>query len=44
MSTPGVDEARDFLQRHPEIDSVDLLISDLNGVLRGKRIPSDNLE
>ncbi|MBY5926136.1 MULTISPECIES: glutamine synthetase family protein [unclassified Halomonas] len=44
MSTPGVDEARDFLQRHPEIDSVDLLISDLNGVLRGKRIPTDNLE
>jgi len=44
MSTPPVDEARDFLARHPEIDSVDLLLSDLNGVLRGKRIPRDNLE
>lgn len=38
------DEARDFLDRHPDVDSVDLLISDLNGVLRGKRIPRDNLE
>ncbi|MGQ7247660.1 glutamine synthetase family protein [Halomonas sp. V046] len=44
MSTPPVDEARDFLARHPEIDSVDLLLSDLNGVLRGKRIPRGNLE
>ncbi|UYG08816.1 glutamine synthetase family protein [Halomonas sp. M4R1S46] len=39
-----VDEARDFLERHPEIASIDLLISDLNGVLRGKRIPRENLE
>ena len=44
MGTPSVDEARDFLARHPEVDSVDLLISDMNGVLRGKRIPRDNLE
>ncbi len=43
MSSPA-DEARDFLDRHPDVDSVDLLISDLNGVLRGKRIPRDNLE
>lgn len=44
MGTPSVDEARDFLARHTEVDSVDLLISDMNGVLRGKRIPRDNLE
>ncbi|QOR39434.1 glutamine synthetase [Billgrantia diversa] len=43
MSSPA-DEARDFLDRNPDVDSVDLLISDLNGVLRGKRIPPDNLE
>ncbi|MFC4973644.1 glutamine synthetase family protein [Halomonas beimenensis] len=39
-----VDEARDFLERHPDIASIDLLISDLNGVMRGKRIPRTNLE
>ena len=39
-----VDEARDFLDRHPDIASIDLLISDLNGVQRGKRIPRENLE
>lgn len=36
-------EAESFLVRHPDIDSVDLLISDLNGVMRGKRIPRENL-
>lgn len=44
MSSLPVDEARDFLARHPDIDSIDLLVSDLNGVLRGKRIPRENLE
>ncbi|WP_136249196.1 glutamine synthetase family protein [Halomonas borealis] len=44
MSLTPSDEARDFLERHPDVDSIDLLISDLNGVLRGKRIPRDNLE
>ncbi|SEK58795.1 glutamine synthetase family protein [Halomonas daqiaonensis] len=44
MPSLPADEARDFLDRHPDVDSIDLLISDLNGVLRGKRIPRDNLE
>ncbi|TDO12524.1 MULTISPECIES: glutamine synthetase family protein [Halomonas] len=44
MSSSPADEARDFLDRHPHVDSIDLLISDLNGVLRGKRIPRNNLE
>ncbi|GGX82079.1 glutamine synthetase [Litchfieldella qijiaojingensis] len=44
MSSSPAGEARAFLERHPDIDSIDLLISDLNGVLRGKRIPRDNLE
>ncbi|MGQ4880376.1 glutamine synthetase family protein [Billgrantia sp. LNSP4103-1] len=39
----SADQAREFLERHPDIDSIDLLISDLNGVMRGKRIPRDNL-
>ncbi|PMR78829.1 glutamine synthetase family protein [Billgrantia endophytica] len=43
MSSLTADQARDFLERHPDIDSIDLLISDLNGVMRGKRIPSTNL-
>lgn len=44
MPPVPADVPRDFLDRHPEVDSIDLLISDLNGVLRGKRIPRDNLE
>ncbi|GHC19921.1 glutamine synthetase family protein [Aidingimonas halophila] len=42
-TTRSIDEAEAFLERHPDIDSVDLLISDLNGVPRGKRIPRNNL-
>ncbi|GED22134.1 glutamine synthetase family protein [Halomonas halmophila] len=44
MSPDSVDEATAFLEQHPEIATIDLLISDLNGVLRGKRIPRENLE
>lgn len=40
---PSSDDVQAFLARHPEIDSIDLLISDLNGVTRGKRIPRNNL-
>ncbi|WP_111414609.1 glutamine synthetase family protein [Billgrantia lactosivorans] len=43
MTWLSADQAREFLERHPAIDSIDLLISDLNGVMRGKRIPRDNL-
>ncbi|RCV91152.1 glutamine synthetase family protein [Billgrantia montanilacus] len=43
MSSTPTDDVQVFLDRHPEIDSFDLLISDLNGVIRGKRIPRDNL-
>ncbi|MFW6346752.1 MAG: glutamine synthetase, partial [Halomonas sp.] len=44
MSPHPAAEARDFLARHPEIETIDLLISDLNGVLRGKRVARENLE
>ena len=40
----SADDARAFLTAHPHIDSIDLLISDLNGVLRGKRILREKLE
>jgi glutamine synthetase len=39
MSDHGhLQEANDFLSQNPEIKAVDLLISDLNGIARGKRI------
>ncbi|WP_299259509.1 glutamine synthetase family protein [uncultured Kushneria sp.] len=40
----GALEAYPFLEAHPEITQIDVLISDLNGVLRGKRIPRSSLE
>ncbi|MGD8643964.1 MAG: glutamine synthetase, partial [Chromatiales bacterium] len=36
-------EAEEFLGTHPEIRAVDLLIPDLHGILRGKRIDRDML-
>jgi glutamine synthetase len=41
---PAPDDVRAFLDAHPRIESIDLLISDLNGVMRGKRIPRRNLD
>jgi len=38
-----LDEATDFLREHPEVQFVDLLIADMNGVVRGKRIERNNL-
>ena len=36
-------EMNDFLQAHPDTQYVDLLISDMNGVVRGKRIERASL-
>ncbi len=36
-------EARRFLEQHPDVSAIELLIPDLNGVLRGKRIERDAL-
>lgn len=33
-----------FLEKHPEIESVDLLVSDLNGVMRGKWAPAEAIK
>lgn len=40
---PGADEVAGFLAAHPEIAAVDYLITDTNGVLRGKWAPADSL-
>jgi glutamine synthetase len=47
MSVPPravqLNEANDFLKKHPDIQFVDLLIADMNGVVRGKRIDRASL-
>ncbi len=39
-----LDIARQFLAQHPDVTTVELLLCDLNGVIRGKRIERDLLE
>ena len=41
---PLVAELRRFTRKHPKIASMELLIADLNGVLRGKRIRKGEFE
>jgi len=41
---PDPGEARTFLAQHPDVSSIDLLIADGNGIVRGKRINDDHLE
>ncbi|OON39726.1 glutamine synthetase [Izhakiella australiensis] len=36
-------EVQTYLERHPETQYVDILLNDLNGVFRGKRIPVSGL-
>ncbi len=36
-------EAKLFLQKHPDLEAVDLLLCDLNGILRGKRVEASSL-
>lgn len=43
MDELGQQEARDFLEQNPDINSIDLMIGDINGVIRGKRIPRASL-
>ena len=47
MSVPPrvvqLNEANDFLKKHPDVQFVDLLIADMNGVVRGKRIERASL-
>ncbi|MCM2313003.1 MAG: hypothetical protein NDI84_16545, partial [Steroidobacteraceae bacterium] len=38
------EEARAFLERHPDIEAVQLVITDLNGVGRGKNVAREELD
>jgi glutamine synthetase len=40
----GPDEARAFLERNPDIEAVQLVITDLNGVGRGKNVAREELD
>jgi glutamine synthetase len=42
-SKADIIEAHTFLHKHPEIEDIDLLLPDTNGILRGKRIKRDAL-
>ena len=43
MKTENISEAEKFLKQNQDIEEIDLLLPDMNGVLRGKRIQRDNL-
>lgn len=38
------DEIKNYLANHPAPQSIDVLIADANGILRGKQFPGDQLE
>ncbi len=42
-ATASSQEACDFLEQNPKLEAIDLLISDLNGITRGKRIERSSL-
>ena len=44
MSRPDPQEALDFLQRHPDVEAIQVLITDLGGVARGKSLAREELE
>ncbi|MEH6549821.1 MAG: glutamine synthetase family protein [Pseudomonadales bacterium] len=44
MTTADISEYKEFRQRYPNIDSIELLSPDINGILRGKRIPVSEAE
>ena len=43
MKTENISEAEKFLKQNQDIEEFDLLLPDMNGVLRGKRIQRENL-
>jgi len=42
--TTDTDEARAFLERHPDVETVQLVITDANGIGRGKNIAREEVE
>ena len=43
MQFANPQEARDFLERHPEVRSIELMLIDANGIPRGKLLHRDEL-
>ncbi|WP_325892188.1 glutamine synthetase family protein [Grimontia sp. NTOU-MAR1] len=41
---PDSNEAIEFLAKNPDIEFVDLLLLDMNGIVRGKRVEKDKLQ
>ncbi|WP_281544190.1 glutamine synthetase family protein [Grimontia sp. SpTr1] len=41
---PDANEAIEFLEQNPDIEFVDLLLLDMNGIVRGKRVEKDKLQ
>lgn len=44
MTIAGPDEAHRYLEAHPDLGSLEVLTPDMNGILRVKRIPRDEIE
>jgi len=44
MPRPDPQEALDFLERHPDVEAIQVLITDLGGVARGKSLAREELE
>lgn len=44
VRSPFMEEAAAFFQQNPDLQYMDMLLPDLNGILRGKRIPIGSLE
>ena len=40
----SIEELRDFLREHPRVEMAELLLPDVNGILRGKRVGKDELK
>ena len=43
LTSADPSEARSFLTAHPDLEAVDFLLADINGVFRGKRVRPDHL-
>ena len=42
-SVKDLELAKQFLEANPDVETIEVLLPDINGVLRGKWLPRDNL-